>query len=65
MWDLQRAFEDFPLEIDLGEPAIDSEFITDFLQPYFRNMTREQLAAQLAEIIAGEHVRQKSPLRLR
>lgn len=59
MLDLQWAFDNFPpdLDIDISEPCVDSDFITDFLQPYFQHMEREQLAAALAEVIAREEVR--------
>lgn len=56
MLDLISAFEDFSPDLDVAEPQIDSDFITDFLQPYFGNLPREQLAAKVAEVIAqGSH----------
>lgn len=54
MLDLQRAFENFSPDIDVSMPSVDSDFITRFLQPYFQHMTREQLAAQLTEIMLSE-----------
>lgn len=61
MLDLHRAFENFSPEIDVNMPSVDSDFITRFLQPYFQSMTREQLAAQLAAVIACERERQEQP----
>lgn len=63
MLDLQRAFESFSPEIEVNMPSVDTDFITRFLQPYFRHMTHEQLAAQLAAIMAGESERQGQALR--
>ena len=65
MLDLLTAFEDFAPEMEVKEPSIDREFITDFLLPYFHDLPREQLAAKVAEIISMEQVRQASALRLR
>lgn len=57
MLDLQWAFENFSPDIDASEPSVDCDFITDFLQPYFQHMEREQLVAALAEVIAIEEFR--------
>ena len=65
MLDLHSAFEDFSPDIDLLEPSIDSAFITNFLQPYFRDMPREQLEAKLAEIISLEQDRTAAAFRQR
>lgn len=54
MMTLLTAFEDFAPDSDTFEPAVDSEFITNFLQPYFGDMPREQLAAKVAEVISGD-----------
>jgi hypothetical protein len=58
MLDLQLAFRNFSPDIEISEPSVDSEFITDFLCPYFQNLPREQLAAKVAEVIAVEQARQ-------
>lgn len=54
MFDLHTAFEDFTFDLDVAEPAIDHEFITAFLMPYFQNLPREELEAKVAEIISRE-----------
>ena len=41
MLDLQMAFDDFWPELDVKEPTIDSDFITNFLLPYFSDLPRE------------------------
>ena len=58
MLDLQLAFHNFSPDIDITEPSVDSDFITDFLCPYFQDLPREQLAAKMVEIIAFEQARQ-------
>ena len=54
MFDLHSAFENFSADFDVKEPSIDSDFITNFLLPYFRGLPREELAAKVAEVIALE-----------
>ena len=62
MLDLQMAFDDFWPELDVKEPAIDSDFITNFLLPYFSDLPREQLAAQIwAEICQVAGITAKLP----
>lgn len=53
MLDLHAAFRNFSPDLDMNmkESAIDNEFITDFLMPYFKDLPRDQLAAKVAEII--------------
>lgn len=58
MLDLQLAFRNFSPDIEISEPSVDSDFITDFLRPYFQDLPREQLAAKVAEVIAIEQSRQ-------
>ena len=65
MLDLLSAFDDFAPELEAKEPSIDSEFITDFLLPYFHGLPREALAAKVAEVIALEQSRQHPGLRTR
>ena len=65
MLKLFSTFDDFAPDIETKEPSIDSDFITDFLQPYFRELPREELAAKVAEIIALEQGRRSAALRLR
>jgi hypothetical protein len=65
MLDLQLAFRNFSPDIDIVEPSVDSDFITDFLCPYFQDLPREQLAAKVAEIIAFEQARQIFAMRRR
>lgn len=57
MLNLHTAFDGFLPDIELAEPEIDSEFITDFLLPYFHDLPREQLAAKVAEIISRDRCR--------
>ena len=52
MFDLLSIFENFPPDLDVRESPVDSDFITNFLQPYFHDLPREVLAAKLAELIA-------------
>ena len=33
MFDLLSIFENFPPDLDVREPLVDSDFITNFLQP--------------------------------
>lgn len=54
MLDLHSAFNDFMPEIELAEPSVDRDFITNFLLPYFRHLPRETLEAELAAIISRE-----------
>lgn len=65
MLDLHSAFQNFSADIELLEPSIDSDFITNFLQPYFHDMPREQLEAKLAEIISLERDRTAAAFRRR
>ena len=65
MLDLQTAFENFSPDLDLMEPSIDTDFITNFLLPYFHGLPREQLEAKLAEIISLEKERSPVPHRAR
>lgn len=61
MLDLMTAFEDFCPELDVQEPLVDGDFITNFLQPYFNELPRELLAAKVAEVIAqGLHDRHEA-----
>lgn len=53
MLDLHSAFENFAPDCD-REPPVDTDFITNFLMPYFRNLPRAELAAKVLEIVAGE-----------
>lgn len=46
MFDLRRALKSYPPGIDLSRPSVDSDFITRFLQPCLRHVTRDELAAQ-------------------
>ncbi len=58
MLDLLSAFDGFSPEFDIAEPtAVDGEFITEFLSPYFRDLPRDLLAAKVAEIIHLEQHR--------
>ncbi|MFO1133538.1 MAG: hypothetical protein U1E16_16190 [Hyphomicrobiales bacterium] len=52
MLDLHSAFENFAPDLEVKEPQIDGDFITNFLMPYFRDLPREQLAAAVAEMIS-------------
>ena len=57
MFDLCSAFDNFTSDIDVNEPQIDRDFITNFLAPYFSGLPREQLAAKVAEVISSEQAR--------
>lgn len=57
MLNLQTAFDDFLPELEVREPEIDNDFITNFLLPYFHDLPREQLAAKVAEIISQDRIR--------
>jgi len=65
MLDLHSAFRNFSPDIEAKEPEIDSDFITDFLLPYFKNLPREQLEAKVAEIISRDLARTSVASRLR
>ena len=65
MLDLHSAFENFSPDVDLLEPSIDFDFITNFLLPYFHDMRREQLEAKLTEIISLERDRTAAAFRQR
>jgi hypothetical protein len=65
MLNLLTAFENFAPDIEVKEPSIDSDFITDFLLPYYRDLPREALAAKVAEIIAVEKSRRQTARRPR
>ena len=58
MPDLLSAFDGFAPDLDATEPpAVDGEFIVNFLLPFFHDLPREQLAAKVAEIIHLEQHR--------
>lgn len=65
MLDLHSAFRNFSPEIEAKDSEIDSDFITNFLLPYFRDLPREQLAAKVAEIISEDLGRTAAAPRLR
>lgn len=65
MLDLHSAFENFAPDLEVKEPQIDSDFITNFLMPYFRDLPREQLAAEVAELISLEKTRRPCGLQHR
>jgi hypothetical protein len=65
MLDLLSAFDDFAPDLEERDSSVDSDFITDFLQPYFHDLPREALAAKVAEVIAVEQCRRNSMLRAR
>ena len=65
MLTLLSAFDDFAHGVDAKEPAIDNDFITDFLLPYFHDLPREAIAAKVAEIIAQDQSRRESALHSR
>lgn len=57
MLDLHSAFEHFSPDNEAREPQIDRDFITNFLMPYFRDLPREQLAAEVAQVILLDQAR--------
>ena len=57
MLNLHSAFENFCPDLEVKEPQIDSDFITNFLMPYFRDLPREQLAAEVADMISLDRAR--------
>jgi len=65
MLDLHSAFENFSPDLEVKEPQIDSDFITNFLMPYFRDLPREQLAAEVAEVISFDQTRRAPGLQAR
>ena len=65
MLNLHSAFADFSFDVDLKEPDVDRDFITEFLLPYFHDLPREELAAKVAEIIALDEQKGALPARRR
>lgn len=57
MLNLHSAFAEFAPDVEMKDPGVDRDFITEFLLPYFHDLPREELAAKVAEIIALDEQR--------